>query len=194
NFDDYSAPSSHLRFSAQYFSKLMFGETAELQYPTVAPPGAVTSQKFLTEKPEGEVASSVLPLDVIPSIWDLLPTTSAMEGAYMGGMRSVLVEFCMDGNEYSYCYHFSKIRLIILICNHEKHVESAHDLMFHLSSSHFLDITSAVAELWRMPILSTICGLSTNDVLLWRLATLLDEWWMDEDVFNAIVELLYFKH
>ena len=87
----------------------MFSETAELQYPTIAPPGAVTSQKFLTEEPAGEVATSVSPLDVIPSIWDLLPTTSAMEGAYMGGMRSVLVEFCMDGNEHSYCYHFSKV-------------------------------------------------------------------------------------
>jgi len=87
----------------------MFSETAELQYPTIAPPGAVTNQKFLTEEPAGEVATSVLPLDVIPSIWDLLPTTSAMEGAYMGGMRSVLVEFHMDGNEYSYRYHFSKV-------------------------------------------------------------------------------------
>jgi len=87
-----------------------------------------------------------------------------------------------------------QIRLIILICNHKKHVESAQDLIFHLSSNHFLDITSAVAELGRMPILSTIRGLSTNDVPLWRLATLLGERWMDEDVFNAIVELSYFKH
>jgi hypothetical protein len=31
-------------------------------------------------------------------------------------------------------------------------------------------------------------------VPLWRFATLLDERWMDEDVFNAIAELLYFKH
>ena len=44
-----------------------------------------------------------------------------------------------------------QIRLIILICNHKKHVESAQDLIFHLSSNHFLDITSAVAELGRMP-------------------------------------------
>ena len=87
----------------------MFGETAELQYPTIAPPGAVTSQKFLTEEPEGVVATSVLLLNVIPSICDLLPMTLAMEGAYMDGMRSVLVEFCVDGNEYSYCYHFSKV-------------------------------------------------------------------------------------
>ena len=214
NFNDYSSPLSHLCFSTNYFSKLTLGETAELQYPTIAPPGAVTSQKFLTKELDGEVATSVLPLDVIPSIWDLLPTTSTMESAYKHGMRSVLVEFCTDGNQYSHCYHFSKvytctkvvhtkphsntllpqIRLIILICNHKKHVESAHDLISHLSSSHFLDITSAVAELRRTPILSTICGLSTNDVPLWRLATLLDERWMDEDVFNAIVELSYFKH
>ena len=73
----------------------------------------------------------------------------------MDGMRSVLVEFCMDRNEYSYCYHFLKvcayfevidlemcpnslllqIRLIILVCNHKKHVEGACNLILHLSSS-----------------------------------------------------------
>ena len=52
----------------------------------------------------------------------------------------------------------------------------------------------AVAELKGTPILSTIQGLLTNDVLLWRLAILLDERWMDEDVFNTLVELLYFMH
>ena len=58
----------------------------------------------------------------------------------------------------------------------------------------FTDIASAVAELKGTPILSTIQGLLINDVPLWRLATLLDERWMDEDVFNALVELLYFTH
>jgi hypothetical protein len=58
----------------------------------------------------------------------------------------------------------------------------------------FSDIALAVAELKATPILSTIRGLLTNDVPLWRLATLLDERWMDEDVFNALVELMYFTH
>jgi len=87
-----------------------------------------------------------------------------------------------------------QIRLIVLICNHNTHVESARDLILHLSSPFFSDITSVVAELKRTPILSTIRGLSTNDVPLWRLATLLDERWMDEDVFNALAEISYFKH
>ena len=109
NFDDYSSLLPHLRFSASFFSKLMFSETANLQYPTVAPPGTVISQEFLTEEPEDVAATSVLLLDVIPSLCDLLPMTSAMEGAYMDGMRSVLVKFCMDRNKYSQCYHFSKV-------------------------------------------------------------------------------------
>jgi hypothetical protein len=58
----------------------------------------------------------------------------------------------------------------------------------------FSDIALAVAELKATPILSTIRGLLTNDVPLWRLTTLLDERWMDEDVFNALVELMYFTH
>jgi hypothetical protein len=91
-------------------------------------------------------------------------------------------------------YAFLQIRLIILICNHKTHVESARDLILHLSSPYFSEITSVVADLKRTPILSTIRGLSTNDVPLWRLATLLDERWMDEDVFNALAEISYFKH
>lgn len=73
-------------------------------------------------------------------------------------------------------------------------MESARDLILHFSSPQFADIALAVAELKGTPILSTIRGLLTNDVPLWRLATLLDERWMDEDVFNALIELLYFTH
>jgi hypothetical protein len=109
NFDEYSSPLSCLCFSSSYFSNLVFGQAAKLRYPTIAPPGAVTSQKFSTEEPQSAVATSVSPLDVIPSICDLLPTTSAMEGAYAEGMRSVLVEFHMGGDDYSYCYHFTKV-------------------------------------------------------------------------------------
>jgi len=75
NFEEYSSPLSHLRFSANYFSKLVFGETIELQYPTIAPPGALTSQNFSTEEPGDVAATTVSPLDVIPNIYDLLPTT-----------------------------------------------------------------------------------------------------------------------
>ena len=88
----------------------------------------------------------------------------------------------------------TQIRYIALVCNHKKHVESACDLVLHLLSPNFSEITSAIVELKRMSILSTIWRLSTNDVPLWRLATLLDERWMDEDVFNALTEILYFKH
>jgi hypothetical protein len=110
NFNDYSLPLPHLPFSADYFSKLLFGQAAELQYPAIAPPGAVTSQKFSTEEPTHIAATLVFPLDVIPSICDLLPTTSAMEGAYAEGMRSVLVKFQINNEEYCYCYHFMKVQ------------------------------------------------------------------------------------
>jgi len=110
NFDDYSSPPPHLPFSANYFSNLVFGQAAELQYPAIAPPGAVTSQKFSTEEPTHTAATLVLVLDVIPSICDLLPTTSAMEGAYAEGMRSVVVEFQINDKEYCYCYHFMKVQ------------------------------------------------------------------------------------
>ena len=68
NFDEYSSPLPHLPFSTDYFSKLIFGQAAEIQYPTIAPPGSVTSQNFSTEEPHGAVATLVSPLDIIPSI------------------------------------------------------------------------------------------------------------------------------
>ena len=110
NLDDYSLLLPHLPFSVNYFSKLVFSQAAELQYPAIAPPGAVTSLKFLTEEPTHTTATLVSPFNVIPSICDLLPTTSAMEGAYAEGMRSVLVEFQINDDEYCYCYHFMKVQ------------------------------------------------------------------------------------
>ena len=73
-------------------------------------------------------------------------------------------------------------------------MESAQDLIHHLTSPQFSEIALAVAVLKKTAILSPIQGLSTNDVPLWRLATLLMERWMDEDLFNALVEISYFKH
>jgi hypothetical protein len=118
NFDDYSSPLPHLSFSADYFSKLVFGQAAELQYPTIAPRGSVTSQDFSTEEPQSAAATLMSPLDVIPSVHDLLPTTSTMEDAYAQGMRSVSVNFRVGMVEYSYCYHFTKVWActICLIC------------------------------------------------------------------------------
>ena len=109
NFDEYSSLLPHLPFSTDYFSKLIFGQATEIQYPTIAPPGSVTSQNFSNEEPHGAVATLVLPLDVIPSIDDLLATTSAMEEAYAQGLRSVFVEFHLGGDTYSHCYHFTKV-------------------------------------------------------------------------------------
>jgi hypothetical protein len=73
-------------------------------------------------------------------------------------------------------------------------MESARDLILHLLLPQFSEIASAVVELKQTPILTTMQGLSTNDVPLWRLATLLLERWMDEDIFNALVKIMYFRH
>jgi hypothetical protein len=113
NFDDYSSPLPQHLFSATFFSKLLFGQAAELQYPTIAPPGSVTSQNFFVEEPHSASSTLMSSLDVIPSVLDLLPTTSAMEDAYASGMRSVSVEFCVGMVEYSFCYHFTKVRCCI---------------------------------------------------------------------------------
>jgi hypothetical protein len=68
NFDEYSSLASHLFFSADYFSKLVFGQAAKLQYPTIAPSGSVTSQNFSTKEPRSDAATLVLLLDIIPDV------------------------------------------------------------------------------------------------------------------------------
>ena len=110
NFDEYSTPSPHLLFSTDFFYQLVFGKAAELQYPTIAPPGSVTRQNFSPEEPHGAVSTLMSSHDVIPNVLDLLPTTSGMEDAYAVGMRSVSVEFCVGMVTYSFLYHFAKVR------------------------------------------------------------------------------------
>ena len=95
NFNDYSSPLPQHLFSTTFFSKLLFGQSAKLQYPTIAPPGSVTSQNFSIEEPHSASSTLMTLLNVIPSVLDLLPTTSAMKDAYALGMRSVSVEFCV---------------------------------------------------------------------------------------------------
>ena len=126
NFDKYSSPLPHLPFSNDYFSRLIFGKAAEIHYPIIAPAGSVTSQNFSTEEPHGAVATLVSPLDIILCIDDLLATTSAMEDAYVQGLRSVFVEFCLGGDTYSHCYHFTKVQLFVFI-----------DSLYHLTLLHY---------------------------------------------------------
>ena len=89
---------------------LYLGKAAELQYPTIAPPGSVYRQNFSIEEPLGATSTLMSSHDVIPSVLDLLPTTSSMKDAYTMGMRSVSVEFCVGMVQYTYCYHFAKVR------------------------------------------------------------------------------------
>jgi hypothetical protein len=110
NFEEYSSPSPHLLFSADFFSKLVFGKVTELQFPTIAPPGSVTRQDFSLEEPHGAASTLMSSHDVIPNVLDLLPTTSSMKHAYAMGMRSVSLEFCVGVVQYSFCYHFAKVR------------------------------------------------------------------------------------
>jgi hypothetical protein len=108
-FDEYALPSPHLAFSHQYFSCLSFSQAAELQYPTIAPPGSVTAQHFTEDVPQSASGTLVTPYEVLPDILDLLSTSTDMESAYLNGMRSVVVDFTVCDVAYIYCYHFSKV-------------------------------------------------------------------------------------
>ncbi|KAJ7236401.1 hypothetical protein C8J57DRAFT_1004794, partial [Mycena rebaudengoi] len=125
---------------------------------------------------------------------DLVPISKEMEAAYSAGSRSVAVTFTVDGKRSEQLYHFQRcIRLFIHIKNYQVAVQSAHDLVHHLSTSSIVS-SGFFSAFITLPILSAIRGLRGSTFPLWKLSCLLREEWLHEDVLNALAELMYFSN
>lgn len=66
-------------------------------------------------------------------------------------------------------------------------------LLDHLKSPHF-QFGEALESFLRAPFFTRLKGLFISDIPLNQLACLLGETWLEEDVFNAMSELTYFRH
>lgn len=105
-FSDYATPQSSLKYSQEYFASLTFERSQSIDYPTIANPGFITGWCFDSTEPRTAAGTVVQPGEVVPHAQDLLPISRAMEGAYMAGSRSVVVNL----GELQVAYHFSKVR------------------------------------------------------------------------------------
>ncbi|KAJ7615825.1 hypothetical protein FB45DRAFT_757653, partial [Roridomyces roridus] len=189
---EYAAPAETLKFSAQYFASLTFSRVTELEYPAIASQSIVKQWCFSNEIPTSATGVVVIHGELIPPTKDLLPIARGMEQAYKNGSRSVSLLLCIEGLSYSVQFHFSKIRLLLLINNNRPAVVGAQNLYHHLSSHDILP-PSTVEQFGCLSIFAPIFGFEITDFPLWKLSCLLGEVWLEEDVLNALLELLYLE-
>ncbi|KAF5329147.1 hypothetical protein D9611_013180 [Ephemerocybe angulata] len=194
-FDAYATPPSNALYSAKFFRALTFGETAdvEAEYPTLASAGSLHSWVFDRMVPDSELASKVLPGEVIPCLADLVPIMAKLEGAFGDGFRSLVAAFCIDGVERTVVYHFRKIRLFINVNNNLKPVQLSKALFEHVGDAELLS-PALRQRLRNIPIHTPISGFTTASFSLWELGYLRGEEWLEEDVVNGLCELMYFRN
>jgi hypothetical protein len=83
--------------------------------------------------------------------------------------------------------------LFVLVNNHAKPVELARQLTGHFLACNHL--SPAICQVFEDQVITRpISGLTVTNFPLWKLGCLLGENWLEEDVANALSELLYFRH
>lgn len=86
-----------------------------------------------------------------------------------------------------------QLQLIKLINNHGDAISKASRLSYHITS--YLGLAPDVTEVFdNEPFKSPVAGFHVTDFPLWKLGCFLDEEWLEEDILNAMSELLYFRH
>ncbi|KAF8871474.1 hypothetical protein CPB84DRAFT_1692189, partial [Gymnopilus junonius] len=192
-FDEFSAPSPTALFSEAFFSSLTFEQALDLNYLTIAPIHFVSSWSFSSEVQLSGAATLILPHEVVPCMASIQPILSAMQGAYAKGMRSVKMSHPSAHGVTSSHYHFSKVRLFKSINYHADHVSGAKNLINHFQAYPALIPPEFLQALKNLRICSSVKGFYTSTFPLYRLQDFLGENWLQEDLVNALSELLYFR-
>ncbi|KAH7903228.1 hypothetical protein BJ138DRAFT_1020965, partial [Hygrophoropsis aurantiaca] len=192
SFSAYSTPNESSAYSTHYFNHITFERAAGVEYPTIAPAGAVSKWFFHADIPANAQATLILPGEIIFHVNDVQPIIQEMESAFMDGARSVCIEALIDGEIVTRVYHFAKIRSFVLINNHKHPILLARQLFGHVTTK--LNISQEYAESFAKEIITRqMQGLYVTDFPLWKLGYLLDENWVEEDVLNSLAEMLYFR-
>ncbi|KAJ7696330.1 hypothetical protein B0H14DRAFT_2243354, partial [Mycena olivaceomarginata] len=188
----YATPAATLKYSPQYFASLTFARVQELDYPTIASTSIIERWCFSNEIPTTAAGTVIQPGEHIPCMQDLLPIARKMEKAFQDGARSVSLVLNVDSEHRALQFHFSKIRLLISINNNHSAVFGARNLFQHIVSSNLLS-SASLERFGGSRIYTPIAGFKITDFPLWKLACLLGETWLEEDVVNALLELLYLQ-
>ncbi|TFK33806.1 hypothetical protein BDQ12DRAFT_657550, partial [Crucibulum laeve] len=189
--DAYCTPPPHLAYSLSFFSLLTFKLVADMTYPIIAPENSVLSFDFDYEVPGDATGTVIMPYEVVPHINDVMPISRRLAAEFSRGKRSVKLVMSHSGRLSVSTVHFYKITLFKLINNYEIAVKYASRLVKHLAMLHIHD--KIVGRLLDSPITMAIRGFYITQFPLWKLGYLLDETWVEEDILNAMAELVYFK-
>ncbi|KAJ7624629.1 hypothetical protein FB45DRAFT_751843, partial [Roridomyces roridus] len=189
---EYAAPAATLKFSIPYFASLTFSRVLDLDYPTISSTSIVQRWCFSNETPTTASGVVILPGELIPPLKDLLPITRDLESAFQNGSRSVTLLLNVGGSASALHLHFSKIRLLITINNNRSAVLGAQNLYRHILSNALLS-PEDIERFGRLSIFAPVVGFRITDFPLWKLSCLLGETWLEEDVLNALLELLYLQ-
>ncbi|KIJ19113.1 hypothetical protein PAXINDRAFT_69699 [Paxillus involutus ATCC 200175] len=196
SFAAYSTPKLHAAYSANYFSTLTFESAVHLSYPVILLVGSIVTWEFCTEEPCTGMATLVLPGELVFDVKDLQPIIQEMEKQYANRKCSVRIQYHSSDQPATSpspnLYHFAKICCFINIMNHNDAVSFAAKLYHHITMKPPVTLTNVVA-FGKEHILCKIQGFHVTDFPLWKLGCLLDENWLEEDVLNALAELLYFR-
>lgn len=110
----YSTPPPHLIYSDQFFKQITIQFAATMDYPAIAPRGAL-SWAFSTSIPTATSTISVAPEDWVPCFDDLWPICQQMSDAFDKGKRSVVVNLVVNNETITQICHLIKVAPAILI-------------------------------------------------------------------------------
>ncbi|KAJ7801991.1 hypothetical protein B0H14DRAFT_2385922, partial [Mycena olivaceomarginata] len=192
SFSEYATPAATLKYSPQYFASLTFARVEELDYPTIATSSIIERWCFSSDIPTTAAGTVIRPGEHIPHLQDLYPIVREMEKAFSDGARSVILVLNVDGQRHDFQLHFSKIRLLVAINNNYPAILGARNVFQHTISNNLLSST-ALNNFGGLRIFAPITGFKITDFPLWKLACLLGETWLEEDIVNALLELAYLR-
>ncbi|KAE9409027.1 hypothetical protein BT96DRAFT_985351 [Gymnopus androsaceus JB14] len=196
SFDVYTTSSASTLYSSQFFTNLSFQDASVLLLHTALPDGLLLCWSFLSTQPadvDDDWAHYVALSEEIPLQADLLPVMSKLNEGYDAGNR--FVRFTLKSTqygEYTLVFHFAKLRLFTSINNHREAISLSRDLLHRIESS--TAFPDDIVEHFRHAcITGVIHGFLGSDYPMWKLGTLLDENYVDEEVINSLAELLYLR-
>ena len=105
----YSSPPELAKYSNHYFASLTFNNVVDLDYPPIAPRGALVSFVFDTKILANSASTIIAPGEIIPHIDDVLKLLREVPTAFAEGKRSVHVVFSSNLGHENRSYHFSKV-------------------------------------------------------------------------------------
>ena len=105
----FSSPPELAKYSNNYFALLTFNNVVDLDYPPIAPCGALISFVFNTEILPNSASTIIAPGEIILHMDDFLMLLQEVPTAFAEGKHSVCVALSFNSGHENWSYHFSKV-------------------------------------------------------------------------------------